>query len=77
MEYLVFLKIGLGLVGALSAAIYLWSKNSKDTIERPIETDEGDFLIKKPENAEELPHDDQVKLEAIKDPKGKPSGRPE
>jgi hypothetical protein len=77
MEYLVFWKIGLGLVGALSAAIYLWSKSGSDTIEKPVETQDGDYVINKPENVEEISYDNEITTDAIKDPSGKPKGRPQ
>jgi len=77
MEYLLFLKIGLGLVGALSAAIYLWAKNGGSTIEKPSETQDGDYLIKKPENEDGINYDSQITTDAIKDPSGKPKGRPQ
>ena len=77
MEYLLFWKIGLGLVGALSAAIYLWTKNGGSTIEKPSETNEGDYLINKPENEDGISYDTKITMDAIKDPDGKPKGRPQ
>lgn len=77
MEYLLFWKIGLGLAGALSAAIYLWTKNGSTTIEKPIETQDGDYAINKPENEDGINYDTKITTDAIKDPDGKPKGRPQ
>jgi hypothetical protein len=52
MEYFVFLKYSLGLIGALSAAIYIWSRRGTDKIEKPIKTEDGNFVITKPEDIE-------------------------
>lgn len=62
MEYLVFFKIGLGLTGALTASIYLWSKRGSNKIEKPIKTKDGDYLIAVPDDIEGIDYDNQIKL---------------
>jgi hypothetical protein len=63
MEYLLFLKIGLGLIGALVASIYIWSKRGDNKIERPIKTEDGDYLITAPNDLEGINFDDKIKIE--------------
>lgn len=63
MEYLLFLKIGIGLLGALAASIYIWSKNGANKIERPIKTEDGDYLISAPNDLEGINFDDKIKIE--------------
>lgn len=47
MEYLIFLKYGGGLILAIAASLYFWSKGFSNKIEKPIKTEEGDFLVTK------------------------------
>jgi hypothetical protein len=61
MEYLVFLKLGLGLMGALSVSIYLWSKRGGNKIEKPIKTKDGDYLLNKPDEMDEAIKYDDIK----------------
>ena len=52
MEHYVFLKYSLGLLGALGASIYIWSRRGVIKIEKPLKTEGGDFLISKPDDIE-------------------------
>lgn len=63
MEYLLFLKLGIGLMGALAASIYLWSKKGSKTVQKPIKTEEGDYLINAPDDLEGLTFDDKIKID--------------
>jgi hypothetical protein len=63
MEYLLFLKIGIGLIGALAASIYIWSKNGSTTIQKPIKTENGDYLINTPDDLEGITFDDKIKID--------------
>jgi hypothetical protein len=47
MDYLLFLKLGGGLLGAISASVFFWCKGYSKEIEKPIEDAEGNFLISK------------------------------
>ena len=63
MEYLLFLKIGIGLIGALVASIYIWSKRGSNKIEKPIKTEDGDYLITAPDDLEGITFDDKIKID--------------
>ena len=82
MEYIIFLKLGLGLSGAILAALIIWYRKGGTKIERPLEDSNGNYLIEKPENTNGIVYDEEVTLDenqlaAIKDPKGTPKGRPQ
>ena len=47
MDYLLFLKLGSGLFGAISASVFFWCKGHSRNIEKPTENAEGNFLISK------------------------------
>jgi len=86
MEYLVFLKISLGLIGALSASLYFWYKRKSGGIKKPIKTKDGNYLVKNEKEFEkEVNYDTKVTIDLEKnqeyvqrppDPKGVPTIRP-
>lgn len=64
VEYLVFLGKGLGLIGAISAALYLWHKNKADKIKKPIKTENGNYLVENENNLDkEVNHDAKLKID--------------
>jgi hypothetical protein len=82
MEYIIFLKLGLGLSGAILAALIIWYRKGGNKIERPLQDGEGNYLVAKPENTTGIVYDEEITLDenqlaAIKDPKGTPKGRPQ
>jgi len=76
MEYLVF-KL---LFVAITAAVIIWKITGSKKIEKPTETEDGNFAIPKPEDEfmEGIEYDEiRVNQNAkIPDPKGKPTIRP-
>ena len=86
MEYLVFLKISLGLIGALSASLYFWYKIKSQGIKKPIKTKDGNYLVKKEKEFEkEVNYDTKIKIDLAANPdyvarpprpKGEPTIRP-
>ena len=83
MKYLIFEVLLL----ALLAAVAIWRKKGCEKIDKPKETEDGKFGIPKPEDefmegieCDEVRTDPEFKAEiygSIKDPKGKPTGRPQ
>lgn len=63
MEYLLFLKYGGGLVLAIAASLYFWSKGFSKKIEKPIKTEEGDFLVAKLGELEGIESDGVIVIE--------------
>ena len=85
MEYLVFLKISLGLIGALSASLYFWYKTKGNRIKKPIKTKDGNYIIENEKDLEkEVNYDAKITIDLEAnpdyarppDPKGKPTIRP-
>ena len=85
VEYLVFLGKGLGLIGAISAALYLWHKNKTESIKKPIQTKDGNFLVENNKDLEKkLNYDAKIEIDLEKNPeyakpptpKGQPTIRP-
>ena len=85
MEYLVFLKISLGLIGALSASLYFWHKTKGNRIKKPIKTKDGNYIIENNKELEkEVNYDAKIEIDLeanpdyarLPDPKGTPTIRP-
>lgn len=57
MDYLLFLKLGGGLLGAISASVFFWCKGYSRDIEKPTEDADGNFLISKVGELEGLESD--------------------
>ena len=83
MEYLVF-KL---LFVAVTAAVIIWKITGAKKIEKPTETEDGNFAITKPEDEfmegieyDEIKVDPKFKVNAeaerIKNPNGTPTGNP-
>jgi hypothetical protein len=47
MNYLLYLKLGGGLLGALGASVFYWCKGYSNKIEKPTEDLDGNFLVTK------------------------------
>ena len=75
MDYLLFLKLGGGLLGAISASVFFWCKGYSKDIEKPIEDAEGNFLISKVGELEGLQSDGVVLAEP--EPIVEPEPQPE
>ena len=63
MNYLLFLKLGSGLLRAISASVFFWCKGYSRDIEKPTEDAEGNFLISKVGELEGLQSDGVVLAE--------------
>jgi hypothetical protein len=63
MDYLFFLKLGGGLLGAISASVFFWCKGYSRNIEKPTEDAEGNFLISKVGELEGLQSDGEILAE--------------
>ena len=74
MNYLLFLKLGGGLLRAISASVYFWCKGYSKDIEKPIEDAEGNFLISKVGELEGLQSDGVIlaEPEPIVEPESEP-----
>jgi len=60
MDYLLFLKLGGGLFGAVSASLFFWSKGYSNKIEKPDEDLDGNFFISKVAELEGLQSDSVI-----------------
>ena len=63
MDYLFFLKLGGGLLGAISASVFFWCKGYSKDIEKPTEDEQGNFLISKVGELEGLQSDGVILAE--------------
>lgn len=63
MDYLLFLKLGGGLLGAISASVFFWCKGYSRNIEKPTEDAEGNFLISKVSELEGIQSDGVILAE--------------
>jgi hypothetical protein len=87
VQYLVFLEhVGSGLVGALTASLYFWSKRKGDSIKKPIKTKDGNYLVENEKDLEkDVNYDAKIEIDLAKnpdyvarlpDPKGQPTSGP-
>jgi hypothetical protein len=72
MDYLLFLKIGGGLLGALTASIFYWCKGYSKDIEKPFENSDGNFLISKVGELEGMESDGVILAEPKPTPEPEP-----
>ena len=79
MDYLLFLKLGGGLLGAISASVFFWCKGYSRNIEKPTEDEQGNFLISKVGQLEGLQSDGVIlaEPEPIVEPEPEPIVEPE
>jgi hypothetical protein len=77
MDYLLFLKLGGGLLGAVSASVFFWCKGYSRDIEKPIEDAEGNFLISKVGELEGLESDGVILTEPEPVVESEPEPQPE
>lgn len=62
MEYLVFLKVSLGLIGAITASLIIWSRNKSKGLKKPLETEDG-YLVENDSDLEGIESDGILVIE--------------
>lgn len=62
MEYLVFLKVGIGLIGAITASLIIWSRNKSKSLKKPLETEDG-YLVENDSDLEGIESDGVLVIE--------------